>query len=63
MKVKNYRVHYLVKGVAHQTDFSVWTVISPFTVRVSAKSVIRKAHPNENWSDISGISIEEIKVW
>jgi hypothetical protein len=63
MKVKKIRVHYLIKGVEHQFDFRIWSLINRITVEESANSKISKAHPDVNWSDISDISTEEIKVW
>ena len=51
MESKNYRVTYQIKGVKYSIDFSIRTLI------------IERAHPDVNWSDITNISVNEIKVW
>ena len=61
--MKNFRVHYQIKGRNYHKDFSMSGTINSETIRISAINEIKKSHPDVRTSEITILTIEEISVW
>lgn len=61
--MKNYRVHYLLNGKRHQSDFSSGPVQTKEALRTSAWNAIMKSHAGVTRNEVSIILIEELQVW